>query len=72
MREEVEAEIEAGVILVTSLRMAAISSLVLGITCFFGGPDSAVVVGVMKSETEGVGVGDVFGRTGGVVVVVAM
>ena len=38
---------EAGFILVTSLRMAAMSSLVVGTIVFFGGADGVVVVVVV-------------------------
>lgn len=69
VRAEVDAAIEAGVIFVTSLRMAAMSSLVVGRTGFAGLEVVVTVVGlVMLVESEGVT--DVVGGRGEVVVVV--
>lgn len=68
VRAEVDAAIEAGVILVTSLRMAAMSSLVVGRTGLVGLEEVVTVVGLVMLVGEGVT--DVVGGGGKVVAVV--
>lgn len=68
VRAEVDAAIEAGVILVISLRMAAMSSLVVGRTGLVGLGEVVTVVGLVMLVSEGVT--DGVGGGGEVVVVI--